>query len=488
MTSTLEASPLFGAQVPRVEHGPQGVGSQGAGAVELARRAGIDLFPWQERVLDRSMRVDDDGKWAAPEVALIVSRQNGKGEVLTARCLYGLFVLGENIFHSAHEFKTAADAYRRIKAVIVATPALHRRVVRYNNSHGQEGIELDTGNRLMFIARTAGSGRGFSSIDLLILDEAYNLPDHAMSALLPTQMVSKNSQTLYTSSAVDIDEHPQGYVLSAIRERGLADEPGVYLAEFSAAPELERDDPAAAAQANPSMGRLFPVEKIMSKMRSMATPAMQRAYDVEFLSRGKWPTAGEQEIVYVIDPDVWSDLTDTAPALTDDFAIAVDMPPDRSVCTIGAATRRVDDGVHFEIIFHGSPRDAAQLVRTIVVNQPPRAVVIARTSPAAALVPELVGIDVMLTNDTQMAQACGSIVDEIPEGLISTTGDPLLAEANASASKRDVGSGGAWAWDRRGEFVITPMVAITLARFGLWAEVEEPERDSAYEDSDFIML
>jgi hypothetical protein len=48
-----------------------------------------------------------------------VPRQNGKGEVLMARELFGLFELGERlIIHTAHEFKTSAEHFHRLEAVV----------------------------------------------------------------------------------------------------------------------------------------------------------------------------------------------------------------------------------------------------------------------------------------------------------------------------------------------------------------------------------
>jgi hypothetical protein len=49
----------------------------GAGekAIELAARAGLELDPWQQYVLDTGLRRRGDGRWAAFEVALIVARQ-----------------------------------------------------------------------------------------------------------------------------------------------------------------------------------------------------------------------------------------------------------------------------------------------------------------------------------------------------------------------------------------------------------------------------
>jgi hypothetical protein len=49
-------------------------------------------------------------------------RQNGKGGIIEARELWGLFIGGEKlILHSAHEFKTAKEAMRRIEELLVSS-------------------------------------------------------------------------------------------------------------------------------------------------------------------------------------------------------------------------------------------------------------------------------------------------------------------------------------------------------------------------------
>jgi phage terminase large subunit-like protein len=70
------------------------VSSRGREAVELAASAGLVLDEWQAFVLERALGVRENGKWAAFEVGLVVPRQNGKGGLLEARELAGLFVLG----------------------------------------------------------------------------------------------------------------------------------------------------------------------------------------------------------------------------------------------------------------------------------------------------------------------------------------------------------------------------------------------------------
>src|SRR5512135_2349968 len=105
---TLLSDVLIGAHRPRLLVEPPRVSSAGSEAVDLAASAGLTLDDWQAYSLDVALGERRDGKWSAFEVGLVVPRQNGKGGVLEARELAGLFLFDERlILHSAHEFKTA---------------------------------------------------------------------------------------------------------------------------------------------------------------------------------------------------------------------------------------------------------------------------------------------------------------------------------------------------------------------------------------------
>jgi len=101
-------SVLRGAGRPRVCNYPVYASSAGGEAVELAASAGLVLDPWQADILTAALGERADGSWSAFEVAVIVSRQNGKGAVLEARALAGLLLFGEQlVMWTAHELKTA---------------------------------------------------------------------------------------------------------------------------------------------------------------------------------------------------------------------------------------------------------------------------------------------------------------------------------------------------------------------------------------------
>jgi phage terminase large subunit-like protein len=171
--------------------------------VELAESAGLILDPWQQLVLQGALGELPSGDWAAFEVGLVVPRQNGKGSILEARELAGLFLFGERlILHSAHEVKTALESFQRLLFLIESTPDLMSRVKHVHRTNGSEGIELKDGARIKFVARSTGSGRGFSA-DCVVLDEAFHLSEASMNALLPTLSARPNPQVWYTSSAVN---------------------------------------------------------------------------------------------------------------------------------------------------------------------------------------------------------------------------------------------------------------------------------------------
>ena len=145
MSSSLAAPPLLGNQDPRILSRPAFTRSKWDGkATDLAKMAGLDLDPWQRTVLEGGLARRADGRRAAFEIGLIVSRQNGKGAVLEALELAALFLLPDVklILHSAHEFKTAAEAFLRIRALIADNPVFSNRVALIRTGAGTESIEL----------------------------------------------------------------------------------------------------------------------------------------------------------------------------------------------------------------------------------------------------------------------------------------------------------------------------------------------------------
>jgi phage terminase large subunit-like protein len=311
--------------------------SLGDEAVELAERTGLKLDAWQAFAL-RAALARRKGKWAGFEVGVNVARQNGKGSILEARELAGLFLLGEGlIVHTAHEFPTSLEAFWRLLHLVEHDDDLAPQIHRVSRAHGEEGFELKSGQRIRFRTRTKGGGRGFSA-NCVIFDEAMFLSDTAIAALMPTlsaQSVEGDPQLWYTGSAVD-QLTQEGHVFTRIRNRGIAGDDDLVYVEYSAEGELEdaeyaADDRAAWAAANPGLGIRISADHIAKERKSMDL----RTFAVERLGIGDWPNV-EEEDEFRIDPKAWEALADTSEVPTP-LTLALDTRPDRSKTAIAAA-------------------------------------------------------------------------------------------------------------------------------------------------------
>lgn len=496
---TAVAAPVLGIQTPRIASIPSYVSSAGQEAVELAASCGLMLDPWQEFCLIHGLGERGDGKWAAFECAIVVSRQNGKGGIFEARCLAGLYLFGEQlILYSAHEFKTAQEMFLRIQNLIENTDWLRRRVKRIRTSHGEEGIELLTGQRLRFVARSTGSGRGFSG-DVNIMDEAYNLPATAVDALMPTMSARPNPQLWYGSSAGDKKIAPCEH-LARVRRRGIqGDDPSLFYAEWSIEPhtrECAEDctdhddpaDPASWAKANPALGIRISVEHVARERASMG----ERGFLRERLGVGDWPT-DEADQWQVIPQSRWEAVADEQSEAVGRVAFAIHVAPDRSYAAIAVAGRRADGLLHLEVVDHRPgtrwvPERAAQLQE----RWDPVTWVVDAGSPAGSLIADLEAVKVEtsdgetrleITKPTarQVGHAWGQFVDgvmpEEGEPGVRVLPHPALDAAVAGAATRRLGEGKAW--DALTASVdICPLVATTLALWGFAtrsnAEAEQP--------------
>lgn len=464
---------LLGAQRPSVCTVPPAIASSaGAEAVDLARLAGLNLDPWQEFTLEQALGERADGQWAAFEVGVLVARQNGKGSILEARELAGLFLLGEEMLtHTAHLFDTSLEAFHRLLTLIESTPDFDQRVQRVSRSHGEEGITLKGGQRIRFRTRTKGGGRGFSG-DLVVLDEAMELSEAALAALLPTLTARKNPQIWYMGTAVDQRIHENGRVFAGVRQRGHAGEDDrlAWLEWAINEKALERDpglldDPEAWALANPGIGIRITTDYIAAERRALSA----RAFRVERLSCGDWPELIDEEDV-VIDLGVWASRADPDSTMTGPVFFTMDVAPDRSFASIGVAGRRADGKAHIEVVDRRRgtswvPDRAEELLQA----HANLGIGCDASGPAASLLPAFSAksIDVITISAQEHAQACGMLFDGVTQDdSIRHLGCDDLRDALRGAAKRPLGD--AWAWSRKSSAVdISPLVACTLALWGL---------------------
>ncbi len=470
MSSPRPASASYGSQEPRTSHYPAFTEGLGDEFIAVAELAGLHPDPWQRLVVEKSLLVRPDGELATPEVGICLPRQNGKGGVLEILELGRLFVLESPLtLHSAHLFKTSKEAYLRIRSLIQNTPALDRRVLRYSNTNGDEGIILKNGCRLHFVARSGGSGRGLSG-NCVMLDEAMYLPAMVMSALIPTISAKRYGQIVYAGSAVDQTTMADGQTFARVRKRG-SEGSSDRLAYFEwslpfdnpdSIPDDVLRDPASAKTVNPAIGIRIAPETVAGELEMLGP----RGFAVERLNVGDWPAVDGEDQVFSVEK--WNQALDPLSAALDPVVFALDVTPDRRRASITVAGKRPDENYHIEVVEAKPGTEwAVPRLKELTSRHSTVSVIVDGAGQAKSLIPDLeaAGVEVTVMNTDDHTQACGFIFDAVENGTVRHRGQASLNSAVRGAAQRPLND--RWAWSRKSSGVdITPLVGCTLALWG----------------------
>lgn len=475
---------VLGAQRPRVLHVPEYDSSAGDEAIELAALAGLYLDDWQQSVLRESMGERADGKWAAKTAALIVGRQNGKGSILEARELWGMFLGGErHIIHTAHLQKTATNHYERLLGLIRNVPAFAKRIAVAPRGKGSEAIILTDGTKIEFMTRARGNTRGLT-VDLMVFDEAMYLSEQDRNAMVPTmaaQSMTGNTQTWYVGSAVDQQDPSQnGVPFAQVRESGIAGADNVALFEWSVPfddpsrlPAEVAADPQMIRLANPGLGIRISLEWIEHE-RTVEMSA--RGYAVERMGCGDWPdTSGESG--RVITSKAWAALAehDESKRITANETFAIDTNMDQTWASVAVAGRRDDGRWQVHVVRHDRGKDwIVEFCEALRQERPGASFVVDPRGPASNLIPDLqdAGLTPFVEFTAQdYATACADFVAAAVEDTLRYPAPaPELTDAVADARQGPLGD--RWKWSRKASTSadLSPLVSATVALWGARSE------------------
>lgn len=454
---------VLGAQVPRVRVAPRRSRTDGPDAGWFSSQYGLTPDPWQQLILDDWLARDAAGMWSSTTCGLSVPRQNGKNGVIEMRELFGMVELGEKFLHTAHEVKTARKAFLRIVsffenkrdwpelAALVAPGGIRR-------TNGQEALILTNGGSVEFIARSKGSGRGFT-VDVQIFDEAQEFSDDHLEALGPTNSSAPTGNPQRIITGTPPTPKTNGEVFARTRGEALGRKSRTCWHEWSCEGTPDLDSPQEWAKANPAIGYRKSLQSIEDDRTAFSDDGFAREH------LGMWDDVSTSQ---VIDAETWRARADSSSRAVDRFALAVDVNPERSMASVALAGVRADGRWHVEIDEHRA--GTAWLVPWIAQRcdrNPIRAVVVDGSSPAASIIDELAGRGIVatVTGARDMAAACGSFYSGAFEGSLVHTDQPQMNLALSQARKRPLGD--AWGWNRKNSASdITPVVAETLALWG----------------------
>lgn len=506
-----------GVQIPQIVHLPPGVVSLDAAVecIELADSVGLYLDESQQYTINVGCGERADGRWAAYEMGDCESRQNGKGDTKIARALAGLYLWDEPLMiWTAHEFRTANESFLRIVSLIENNDDLRRQVLRIRYGNGEQAVEMLSGQRLKFAARTGGSGRGFADVSTLFYDEAQHLAGESVAASSGGSAVAENPQIWFAGSAGlrssahwwrmrrrallgngGLMRHPEGepgtagpfgYVEHTAEVVSIDDKGALR----SVAPDPESLE--ARCTANPALGR---------KPRGIEAEWLDKQYALlgpELFSREHltvWDPEPATEISHEpkINPEKWAaTLRNLRPrvmpgAVTLAFAVCDRTRRASISVAAGSLGAPYSEVIEDRDGFGWLPKRLAELTK----KWKPRKVGVDGGGPEASLIPlvliefEKQGLSIDLVHQFSTADlkaACGAWYTAIEEGRMSRAsfraadgerrGQSAIDDSVADAGERVMQNG--WIFDRRTVKVsIAPLLSSVEAVFLL------PESGSA---------
>lgn len=458
---------LLGCEVPRVFTKPlrklTPKTSRGFEVITFAEDVlGVSLTPWQKWLYIHALELLPNGRYRFRTILVLIARQNGKTLWAQVLALWALYVDGATlVLGTAQNLDIAEECWQGSVDIAEGVPELAAEIADVNRTNGKKALVLAGGERYKVQAANRRGGRSLT-VKLAILDE---LREHqtwdAWGAITKTTMAQRDGLVVALTNAGD----DKSVVLNDQQERATAriDDPETTVAifEWSGPPGCDINDPAAQAQANPSVGY---TDLTIEAIRAAAESDPEPIYRTEVLCQRV-----AQLVPAALPVAEWDGLVDETSEIPDGafLVFGVDLSWDREIASIAVAGVREDGLVHVQVVAQEDTSTVASWLKRRIHRFSPLAVTFqGGSAPVSSLVNELdgVGCPVKPVNGSDVAKACGAMYDAIKSGRIRHLGDPALRQQVELAVSRKVGQ--AWALDRRDSPIdISGLVAVTEA---LW--------------------
>lgn len=424
---------------------------------------GIEMFEWQDGIMEGWLSRNKLGRWAALTCAGSVPRQNGKSlGLVVPRMNYGMLLLGEEVIYTSHLQKTSTETFEAM-AAFFEHKGVNKYVKDIKTAIGREQIILKNGARVKFLARTRNGGRGQHG-DLLVFDEALELDAEQQASFLPAISASANPQTIYVSSPPT--SYSDGMVFRSIRDRALAGD-----AERTAWFEWSVDeignvrDKARWYAANPSMGILIDETTVEGEVEQMDPDTFAR-------ERLGWWTP-RQVVERCISQEDWDSCKIANPDNSGTVSYAVKFSPDGAIGTIAACHKNEIPFVYV-VDSISTAKGIEWFVNELAKRHEKAAqIVIDGQSNAQDLNDRLLAAGVphkviIRPRTGDVIAACSSFANAVKEKSVNHYGQEALDISATRCGKRRIGNNGGWGFLSNEEADATLVEACALA---YWAAI-----------------
>lgn len=513
MKMSSDYSKLKGKAVPRLWTRPlrelTPLTTFGFEAIKFAERdLGLSLHPWQKWFLLHSLELEPGYETGDPRpklryetVVLLVSRQNGKSFVLSARLLWRMFTWKNRekellILSTAHKLSLAEeilDAAHRT----VSISEMHDKIMQRSNTNGNKFFKLENGAKWKCEAASDDGGRGLTVTDLAFDELRQQREWSAWAAMTNTTNAVWSAQTIAVSNAGEAKSE----VLRSLRAKALEEmearaaaekhgedyspsDPSLGLFEWSAPDDCDIWDTDGWRQANPSLGYPDAItgDVLASKAALVGEPGAglpEHKFRTENLCQWVNVTSdslfSSEELEACLDPE--SMIAPDSPVY-----LSVDVSRDRKMTSLSIAGFRDDGKPHVEFV---TQRAFTEWVPEFLANglafKPAAVIMQGRGCAASSLIPfiEQAGTPVIRCEGGDLPNAYGLFYDRVMEKSVSWIGQETLI--GALSEIRTKSTGDAFLFNREKSPVdIAPACAAAFALWGLLNTVAGAKKESAY--------
>ena len=443
-------------------------------------------MPWQRQVADIALETDPaTGMLAYRTVILTIPRQQGKTTLLLPVWLQrAVSWERQNIAWTMQSAKDAREKWEDEHVPVVMASPIERAIARVRKTNGSEAVIFRNGSIQRLMASTSSAGHG-KVLDLGIVDEAFAQTDDRLEQAMRPAMRTRPQPQMWLVSTMGTMEsvwfHGWCDAGRAAVESGVAG-PVAYF-EWSADDDADPGDPETWWSCMPAMGFTITEDTIRQEYeQAMLTPDGLSGFRRASLNQR---TALRTDPV--IPASAWAACLDRRSEIAGRVVLSVDMPPNRAAVSIGACGARADGLAHVELVERRLGTSwLAERLSGLLGRHEVAAVVVDAAGPAGGLLVDVedvcgrAGVPVVKPGGREYAQACGGFFD-------AETADPpqlrhigqVEVEQALQVATRQFSSD-AWRWSRRSTDVdISPLVALTLARFG-WLTLTPPPSSSPF--------
>ena len=457
--------------------------TQTATVVALASRANVNPLQWQRSVLDDWTATDPDtGKVIHNVCGLAAPRQNGKSVDAQWWALKRAMVDGYRVLWTEHNYSTTCEMIARFKAVLgrkrndklAPFPGFNRHVAAYSSKISAESFTFDSGGAVHFATRTKSTTLGYS-FDMIVIDEAQQLLEEHVQAILPTTTSASHhdSQIIYlgtpprVGSVADSFARVRENILGGIVKNACWSEWGVE----------EIGDVADEARwyaCNPSLAEgLADVNAIRTDLGGMAPITFAQEH------LGYWLPRIEQ--ARAIPSDKWARCATDAPP-RGDVSFGAKVSVDGTECAVSACVRPKDGRPHVELV---EVWDVGECGTSVVVDW-----LAARADSAACIVIDGQGIAptmvkalrdrgvpraaLRIPTATEFATSCAMLLDLVNGQQLTHFAQQPLTDSATFCTRREIGSKGGWGFETTDNGDATLIESACLALWGAMTTRRKP--------------